>query len=333
MSEHISYAMRNTEATQSLVYFNAPSTLNDWSFLAIEWMTIIGVIIAIVHAVQYTKRTGSPSAWMTLLGCFIYGLFMDIISYYTVENFWHGEFSVMFLYNKLPLYIACFYPAFMYPAVMTLRRYEFRPMTEALATGFFAGLTYMIFDNLGPILGWWIWDRADPTTWPYVNSVPLTSYYWFFLFTGSFTLINRKVSWDWVREGKSQAKLIAGVATIPLTTCILGTLLFIPYNIFAYNDMLEIAALLYVLNFSFAGFVFLFAWKRPTQPRDKLLMVYPLSFIAGHLYIYMAKFDLFFAVTPDGLTAEGLAAGNLMGVLVAMIVSAMIVLLSHPVER
>ncbi|HEY9035292.1 MAG TPA: hypothetical protein VIM96_01115 [Pseudomonadales bacterium] len=333
MSEHISYAMRNVEATESLVYFNAPASLNDWSFLAIEWMTIIGVILAIVHAIKYTRRTGSPSAWMTLLGCFIYGLFMDIISYYTVENFWHGEFSVMFLFNKLPLYIACFYPAFMYHAVMTIRRYEFRPLTEAISVGFFGGLTYMVFDNLGPMLGWWIWDRTDPTTWPYVNSVPLTSYHWFFLFTGSFALIARKVCWDWVREKKSALQINLGLLTIPFTTCLVGGLLFVPYNIFAYNGMLKVAAFVHVLTFSAAALVFLFAWKRPAVPRDKLLMIYPLAFLAGHLYIYMAKFDLFFSVTPDGLSAEGLAAGNLMGVLVAMIVSGAIVLMSHPVER
>ena len=123
MQEHISYAMRNEEATNAFIYFNAPSALQDWTFLAIEGMLVIGIILSIVHAFKHAKRTGTPAAIYTLVAAFLYGLVMDIISYYTVENFWHGEFSVMFLYNRLPLYIALFYPAFMYHAYMTIRRY------------------------------------------------------------------------------------------------------------------------------------------------------------------------------------------------------------------
>ncbi len=32
MEDHISYAMRNTEALESFIYFNAPGALKDWSF-------------------------------------------------------------------------------------------------------------------------------------------------------------------------------------------------------------------------------------------------------------------------------------------------------------
>ncbi len=343
MNEHIAYAMRNEAATESFIYFNAPSALQDWSFLAVEWLLIIGFVLTVVHAIRHSRASGSPSALYTLLGAFLYGLAMDIISYYTVENFWHGEFSVMFLYNRLPLYIALFYPTFMYHAFMTIRRYDFTPLVEAISVGFFAGLSYLIFDNMGPQLGWWIWDRTDPTTWPYVSSVPLTSYHWFFLFTGAFALLARKICWDWPAQGKSMAAIYSGIATLPVTTIVFGALLFIPYNIFSKNmppwDMapwtadFALASLVHAVAFFAAGMVFLFNFRRPAQPRDGLLMLFPMAYLTTHLYLYIAKFELFFSVSADGLTQAGLAAGNLVAAVVAIVASAALVLLSHPVPN
>ena len=188
-NDHIAYAMNNSEATESLIYFNAPSDLLTPTHFGIESILIVGIFLSIIHAFRFDKTNGSNEARITLLNCFLYGLMMDILSYYTVENFWHGEFSVMFLYNRLPLYIAFFYPAFMYHAIMTIKRYDFTPVNEAIIIGFYAGLMYLIFDNTGPVLGWWIWDMQNPTTFPYIDSVPLNElslvlylYYWFQLY-------------------------------------------------------------------------------------------------------------------------------------------------------
>jgi hypothetical protein len=267
-----------------------------------------------------------------LLSCFTYGLLIDIASYYTVENFWHGEFSVMFLYNRLPLYIALFYPAFIYHACMTIRRYEFSPAIEAISVGFYGGLTYLIFDNLGPMLNWWIWDRADPTTWPYLNAVPITSYFWFFAFTGTFAFVSRIICWDWVAQGKSPKAVAAGVAAIPFLVCLLGMGIFVPYNLLARNGMIPQAAALYGILFALAGMVFVFHFRKPSMDRDRLLMIFPLVYVVGHLYIYIAKFDLYFAVDASGSSSEGLAVGNLIAAVVAMIGSLAITLLSHPAE-
>ena len=332
MEEHISYAMRNQEALEAFVWFNPPSALLDWSFLAIESILLIGTVCAVLHALRHRRQTGSPSALLTLLACFLYGLLIDIASYYTVENFWHGEFSVMFLYNRLPLYIALFYPAFIYHAYMTIRRYGFPPLVEAVSVGFYGGLTYLIFDNAGPMLNWWIWDRSDPTTWPYLNAVPITSYFWFFAWTGSLAFLMRTICWDWVARGRGTAWIAGGVAAIPVANCLLGMLLFVPYNFFARSGMIPQAAALYAVLFALAGGVFVFHFRRPGGQRDRLLMVFPLVYVVGHLYIYIAKFDLYFAVDPGGTSQEGLAVGNLIAAVVAMLGSLTITLLSHPVE-
>ena len=332
MNEHIAYAMRNVEATNALIWFNAPSALKDWSFLAMEAIIFIGAICAVLHAIRYGREHGNNSALLTLGGCLTYGLLIDIAAYYTVENFWHGEFSVMFLYNRLPLYIALFYPVVIYHMVMTVRRFDFPPLVEAITVAFYGELTYLIFDNLGPVLGWWIWDTSDPTTFPYLNAVPLTSYHWWFAFTGAFTLASRKICWDWVAEAKSTALIAAGFVALPVLTVLLGMIAFVPYNFLAANVSHEVAAAYFGVIFALAGLVFLFNFRRPAESRDKLLMIFPLTYLVGLIYIYIAKFHLFFSVDADGLSAEGLAAGNLIAIVIATVASAAILLSAHPVE-
>jgi hypothetical protein len=335
--------MRNEEATKSWLYFNTPNELLDWSHLAIEVIIYIGLGMAIIHAYRTYKTSNSPSALLTLFASFLYGLFMDILSYYTVENFWHGEFSVMLLFNKLPLYIAFLYPALLYHSIMTIRRYGFSQITEAVCTGFFAGFMYMIFDNFGPMVGWWIWDTSDPTTLPYISNVPLTSYAWMFLFTSAFTFINRTISWDWVEQKKSRLKLTIAHVFQPVVTIIFGVLLFIPHNLFAQSsppyDMLpweaniQVASLLYIILFSLAGWLFLMKWRKPKYERDPLLMAFPFLYLTGFAYLYISKFHLFLNLTREGFNEEGLALGNLMVVIFALIISTMILLLSHPVPK
>lgn len=64
--EHISYAMRNEEATQSFIYFNAPGELLDWSFIVIELILVTGIICAILHAIRHARETGGNGALLTL---------------------------------------------------------------------------------------------------------------------------------------------------------------------------------------------------------------------------------------------------------------------------
>lgn len=332
--EHLSYAMRNLEATRSFIYFNSPAELLDWSHLVIELLFLIGLILTIFHVVRYTRQNGNLSALYTFAGAVLYGLVMDIISYYTVESFWHGEFSVMLLFNRLPLYIVFLYPTLIYHLFMTIRRYDFNPLVEAISVGFFGGLMYLIFDNMGPQLGWWIWDRSAASNLPFLSSVPLTSYGWFFLYTGAFAWLARRICWKWLEDGKRKLTIGIGVATLPITTILLGTLIFAPYSILArnvppwslmtYQPSLGLAAALHAAAFMAAGFVFIFKYKKPEADRDKLLMAFPLLYLFGLSYLYIAKYQLFLIGGP--------VAGNLVAGLLAIIACTAIVLSSHPVR-
>jgi hypothetical protein len=331
MSEqHISYAMRNEEATESFISFNAPSELLDWSFLVIELILVVGIVCAIIHAVAHARKTGGNSALLTLGAAFYYGVLMDMFGYYGPESFWHGEFSVMFLYNRLPLYIALFYPAFMYHSYMLIRRYNFSPVVEAVSVGFYAGLTYQIFDNLGPQLGWWIWDPEAVTNQPFLSSVPVTSYQWFCTFEAAFAYITRKICWDLPARGTSNTRIGIGVAAVPFLTFLVGTLIFVPYQALIQMGQVGLAAATHGLIFALFGLVFLFNFRRPAEKRDKLLMIFPLTFLVGHMYLYIAKIDQFY--TTDGLNAEGWPVANLIAVVLGMVGSMAILLLTNPVD-
>jgi hypothetical protein len=180
------------------------------------------------------------------------------------------------------------------------------------------------------MLNWWIWDRADPTTWPYLNAVPVTSYFWWFSFTGAFALVSRIVCWDWVEQGKSPKWIGAGVAVTPVLVCVAGAALFVPYNLLAHNGMIPQAATLYAVVFSLSGLTFVLNFRKPSVPRDRLLMIFPLVYLVGLLFIYIAKFEIYFSVDANGLSAEGLAVGNPIVAGFAIIAATTITLLSHP---
>lgn len=329
LAEQLSYAMRNTEAREHFLWFNAPSQLQDWSFFAIEILMAAGAILALVHALRLRKHT--PSALYTLAGIMLFGLVMDIGSYYTLVSFWHGEFSVMLVWNRLPLYIALLYPALLYHSYMTIRRYQFAPVTEAVCTAFFTGILYMIFDNLGPSLNWWTWNREVIYNQPFLDSVPVTSYAWMFLFSGALAYGLRLFAWDAVAAGNLRKARI-GVACMPLFTIGLGLLLFLPYDLFLFviPDTLPVAVSIHVLSFFAAAFWFVLQYRRPTTPRDDLLLCFPLLWVSGLLMLYIAKFHELWAVTADGLNAQGLPVGNLLVVVAALIIGTVIILLSHP---
>jgi hypothetical protein len=63
--------------------------------------------------------------------------------------------------------------------------------------------------------------------------VPVTSYFWWFSFTGAFALVSRIVCWDWVEQGKSPKLIGAGVAIIPVLVCVAGAALFVPTALLA----------------------------------------------------------------------------------------------------
>lgn len=332
--DQISYAMRNGVAREHFLTFNTPAQIIDWSHLAIEAMMVLGAVLALLHAVRQAQRSGTPAALYAFVGIFLYGLVMDVSSYYSVGNFWHGEFSVMLVWNRLPLYIAMLYPALIYHCYMTMRRYDFSPFDEAVAVAFYSGILYMVFDNLGPALNWWIWDRQHPASQPLLANVPLTSYHWLFLFNGALAYCLRRFVWDALARGQTRRARL-GTLALPLLTIVFGSLLFVPYNLFAFifQGTLGVSALIHAAAFFLAGFLFVVRYRRPEAAPDPLLLFFPLLWIVGQLYICVAKNDTLWAVGPDGLNAAGLAAPSPWAIGVGMAVGLAMTLASHVPRR
>ena len=126
--------------------------------------------------------------------------------------------------------------------------------------------------------------------------------------------------------------------SIPLLTCILGSVLFVPYNILAYAVNLSSAALFHALTFGGAALLFILNFQSPAEPRDRLLMSIPLIWIIGHLFLYIAKWHLFWQIGANGASqamdyTQGLYASNLIAACAGMAMAFAITVLSHPAPK
>jgi len=295
------------------------SDVGDDTFYAVQALMLGGAALSLVHAMRERRRTGSTAALLTLAGCFVYGLVVDISAYYTSSSFRHGQFTVMFLNNRLPLYIALFYPAFLYTIFMTVRRFVLPPWIEAFGAGFYGGVTYLIFDNLGPLLRWWRWDSTSKFNKPFVDSVPLTSYVWFFTFTAAFAYVARRLFWN----GQTPRRAWLSVAGTPVLTYLGGALLFVPFDVLAVAHAYTAEGVLYVLAMAASGFA-LWHWLHPVaMARDDLLACFPLAWVLGLGAIYAATQHLW-------RHPGDRPVGNLVAVALGALVSLGITVAAHP---
>jgi hypothetical protein len=204
-----------------LVAFNNPFEL-PWSFLALEAIVLTWAALTFRHARRAHQR-GDRAAWITWLTIFVYGLVMEIVSYNFVDNFAHGQFTVMFYDRQLPLYVTAVYPVLLYTGITAARALRLPPVREAIAAGILIVSLDMPFDILGPREGWWRWFDDDPNIAYRWAGVPVTSYYWHLAFGGILAYLTARAS----RERTPPAWF-----TAPLTvaTIVLGVIAFLPFH-------------------------------------------------------------------------------------------------------
>lgn len=198
---HLSYAMRNEAAVQSLLWFNDPTQLKHWTMPWVESLVVLGALLSLWHAWRWSAQAERRAHLWTWVATVCYGLMIEVVSYNHVDNFWHGEFSVMFYYNHLPLYIVALYPAIMYPTLVWVRGLGLAQRRggrwlEMCCAGLAAQAFYAPFDNMGPMLHWWVWDPQAPSLQPFLRSVPATSYLWVATLNMAFVVLARRWIWD-----------------------------------------------------------------------------------------------------------------------------------------
>jgi hypothetical protein len=162
-----------------------PFTLQNWTLPVIELTLVAGAIAVLVHALRWRRSQGDSSnlvIWFAGIFCL---LLIEPIAYFpqwfSLEEkmgltFVHNQFTVQFLYDRLPLYIVAMYPFFSYtawvlvPRTGIFRRYNALVGACSVTVIFFA--LYEVVDMVGPQLRWWVWNENLPTSVPTLGHVP-----------------------------------------------------------------------------------------------------------------------------------------------------------------
>lgn len=162
-----------------------PFSLQHWTMPLIELTLVAGAIAALVHALRYRRSQGDSSnlvIWFAGIFCL---LLIEPIAYFPqwfgLEQtmgltFVHNQFTVQFLYDRLPLYIVAMYPFFSYTAWVLVqrtgifKRYHAVVSASCVTVVFLA--LYEVVDMVGPQFRWWVWNENLSTSVPTLGHVP-----------------------------------------------------------------------------------------------------------------------------------------------------------------
>lgn len=151
----------------------------------VEVTLVAGAVAALVHAVRWCRSQCDSSNLVIWFAGILCLLLIEPIAYFPqwfgLEKamgltFVHNQFSVQFLYDRLPLYIVAMYPFFSYGAWVLVqrtgifRRYHAVVGASCVTVVFFA--LYEVIDMVGPQFRWWVWNENLSTSVPTLGHVP-----------------------------------------------------------------------------------------------------------------------------------------------------------------
>ncbi|GED96924.1 hypothetical protein [Gordonia crocea] len=202
------------EDANPVVTLRNPADLANWTLPVLEVTIILGAVLALIHAIRRLRRDGDPTNLAIWIGSLVYLFIIEPPLYFPewfgMQDamgfmFAHNVFTVDFMYDRLPLYIVCFYPAMSQVAYEIVRALGFfdgrkwSALRGSLVVALVYQVFYEVFDQLGPQLKWWAWNvdepfyRApdgalgNPAAVPLFDSVPWSSV-WLFA-TVSFAVL------------------------------------------------------------------------------------------------------------------------------------------------
>lgn len=300
-----------------VVSLNNPAGLSSWTQPALEVLIIGGALFALVHAMRRLRRDGDPANLALWFGSLVYLGITEPPLYFPewfgLDKiygfiFAHNEFTVQFMYDRLPLYIVAFYPAMTALAYEVVRGFGVfarrGAAVGALCVAFVAQVFYEIFDHLGPQLKWWAWNHDNvQVNHPMFASVPMNSMLLFASVSLGFLtyLIVRLAALPIAARA-----VVAGLLT-PLGMVVAG----IPSGIFGGN----VPAQAWVLGIELAlvwivgGWLLLRDARQPREPLTRFVQIYPAVFLAVHAVLWLAALPEFLAAR-DGITASGTPVGS-----------------------
>lgn len=206
------------------------------SHLGLEVAILVAGALTFAHATG-RWRSGDGSPLFMWLGAFVYGVSIEIASYIGLDNFWHGTFTVLLWFGRLPLYISFLYPVYLYVAVTTASRLGLGRVVGGLVTGLLVLAIDLPFDVLGPPLAWWVWSGDAPLFASRFLGIPVSNLYWYWAFSAGFYVVTQTLE-PWTRAigrpsegGSPRWRRLAATLLVPTATAVVGMVPFIPYHL------------------------------------------------------------------------------------------------------
>ncbi len=284
----------NCHDVNPVVSFNNPLQLAGWTQPVLELLIIGGAIWALVVAVQRQRRDGDGTNLALWFGSLAYLGITEPPLYFPewfgLDKiygfiFAHNEFTVQFMYDRLPLYIVAFYPAMTALAYEVVRAFGIfarrGPAVGAVCVAFVAQVFYEVFDHLGPQLKWWAWKQDNlEVNHPMFASVPMNS---MLLFASVSLAFLTYLVLRFAKLPLALRALLAGILT-PLGMVVAG----MPSGAFRGN----ITAQAWVLGIELAlvwivGGWLLFRDARRGEPLNRFVAIFPAAFLIVHAVFWL----------------------------------------------
>lgn len=344
MSDNIGYAMLNEPARESLLWFNNPLSLLTWAHPVLEFVLLLGSVLAVWHAYSQYKKNSSYfyiCAWLSII---LHAIFWEIMvfNFEELDTFWHGEFSVMLYHNRLPFYIVFgYYPALFYHSLMLAERFGFAQFkrgifVEALMVGLIFEILYVACESASPVLQFWKWNLEHMSSQPVWQNIPANGYLWGLSYGFAYALLNRYFFDHYApRKNLGPLGIMGLLAVTAVSIPALAMVLLLPINILVYgfNALFAASAVIFVY-FALAVWIFYLAPKRIQTKADKLLLVFPLLWLSfsAALYFYLYD-DLLFQQQGSLYTQYSTPAGSLLLALCGLLGSAYLILKANLLGR
>ena len=162
-----------------------PFSLQSWTMPVIEVLLVVGAVACLIHALRWKRAHGDSSNLVIWISAILGLLVVEPIAYFPqwfgLEEtmgltFVHNQFSVQFLYDRLPIYIVAMYPVYTYVAYVLVQRTgifkRHNPIIGATCVAFVFHCLYEVVDTVGVQFRWWVWNEELSTSHPALGVVP-----------------------------------------------------------------------------------------------------------------------------------------------------------------
>jgi hypothetical protein len=306
------------------IVIRSPAGLSNWTLPVLEVVMVIGAVLAIGCAVQRLRRHGDPTQLALVIGALVYVLVVEIPLYFPatfgVEDqigtiFVHNVFTVEFLHDRLPLYIAALYvalPMLAYEIVRSLGVFANRgPALGALCVGVVHSAFYEVFDQLGPQLRWWTWNTVNQNNHPFLDAVPMTSITLFSLVApiGLAYLVRRLIT-----PGLRPAGLVLRAVVIGALVPLAMTIGALPATVF--GDHAAARAMVLASEFALAWLVavpvLVACWRSPgdAEAPSRYAGIFGPFYLVTMAVLWLTALPDFLDAV-DGTGPDGTPVGNL----------------------